>query len=90
MKEQHLTTPWKVAEDWYRESEIASAIQRNRSITLDLSEKIPTDIYSPEFAKWLTHEYRLAMVKGIQIGRSCDRSEDKTKEESIRDIQSLV
>ena len=59
---------WEIAEDWYRESDIAHSIQYSRSIAYD-GEKIPVDVYSPEFAKWLTNQYRLAMAKGIQLGR---------------------
>lgn len=62
-------TPWDIAESWYSVHEIASAIQRSGSDDFGAWNKIPTDIYSTEFAVWLTHQYRLAMAKGVQLGR---------------------
>jgi len=58
-------TPFEFATDWYKEEEIYSQLKKANMIS---GEKVPEDIYSREFAKWLTHEYRLAMAKGIQIG----------------------
>ena len=57
-------SPWDIAEKWYSEAQTVT--------TLSLPEynsKIPRDVTSPEFGKWLTNEYRLAMAKGIQLGR---------------------
>jgi hypothetical protein len=62
-------TPWDFAADWYKENEITHAIRRQQKHLIDPADKIPEDIYSPEFAQWLTHQYRLAVQKGIQIGR---------------------
>lgn len=58
---------WKIAKEWYRESEVARSTQQSRSITAESHDKIPTDVYSIEFAIWLTDQYRLAMAKGIQL-----------------------
>ena len=58
---------WDIAVGWYDESAIAWAIRNG-------GQKIPEDIYSPDFAIWLTDQYRLAMAKGVQLGR--DGSED--------------
>lgn len=60
---------WKIAEEWYRESEITHSILRSKRLLAERSERIPEDVYSPEFAKWLTDQYRLAMAKGIEMGR---------------------
>lgn len=72
--EHQRRTPWEIAEAWYSEQEIAGGIGRAMSITAESHERLPADVLSPEFAKWLTHQYRLAMAKGIQLGR--DGSED--------------
>ena len=67
-------TPWAIAEAWYGEMEIYRSIQRGLSPLAEDRERIPPDVSSPEFASWLTNQYRLAMAKGIQLGR--DGSED--------------
>lgn len=59
---------WRFACQWYTEDEIFRSIQNGLKVTSPVSEKIPTDVRSREFAKWLTDQYRLAMNKGIQIG----------------------
>jgi hypothetical protein len=61
-------TPWEFACNWYTPDEIAYSIARNKRGFADNPE-VPTDIYSQEFADWLTHQYRLAMRKGIEIGQ---------------------
>lgn len=67
---QHNKSPWDIAEAWYQEDQIAKAIERSgRQECLGAWERIPEDVHSPEFARWLTHQYRLAMAKGIQLGR---------------------
>ena len=54
-------TPWEIAVEWYSEP----------TVRLELTDvDIPRDVSSPEFLSWLTHQYRLAMFKGIQLGRS--------------------
>ena len=69
-------TPWQIAEKWYSEQEISEAIANNRKrVAEGMTEHIPHDVQSEEFAKWLTHQYRLAMAKGIQLGR--DGSQDQ-------------
>lgn len=61
-------TPWEFACEWYQPDEIARVIEaRGRSSPFE-NARIPTDIYSREFAEWMTEQYRLAMTKGIQIG----------------------
>lgn len=66
-------TPWEFCCEWYKPGEIAWSIARMRAgfggFAIEANNKIPEDVYSPEFAEWLTHQYRLAMNKGIQIGR---------------------
>ena len=64
--------PWKFACEWYRVDEIEHHIARvNSPGLMEAADKaIPTDVRSREFAEWLTHQYRLAMQKGIQLGQS--------------------
>ena len=68
------TTPeWDFVCGWYRPHEVEQAIQESGGRGYGAWDKIPTDVFSREFAEWLTHQYRLAMNKGIQIGKSRDR-----------------
>ena len=62
-------TPWEIAEAWYIAEQTHDCIVRHTC-----RSPIPSDTQSKEFAEWLTHEYRLAMAKGVQLGR--DGSED--------------
>ena len=55
-------TPFEIAEGWYQVDDIY------RGIMSRVEE--PRDTRSREFAEWLTSQYRLAMAKGIQLGRS--------------------
>jgi len=65
-----VKTPWEFACDWYQPEEIHRTLNRRRDpLTGDIGEQIPEDVTSREFADWLTNQYRLAMNKGIQIGR---------------------
>jgi hypothetical protein len=68
MNEKRMGTPWEIAEAWYSEEEIVHSIARQRRADFD-GDCIPTDVFGREFAQWLTHQYRLAMSKGIQLGR---------------------
>ena len=71
--ENNMKTSMEIAEAWYDEESIAGAIQRQKTpatfrlVSCDL--KMPEDVYSPEFATWLTNQYRLAMAKGIDLAR---------------------
>lgn len=53
---------WDFACAWYSVEEIEHGIKRQ-------PETVPSDVNSREFAEFLTEQYRLAMAKGIQIGR---------------------
>ncbi len=55
-------SPWDIAESWYTIPDVAACVRRHDA-------NIPNDVQSEQFARWLTHEYRLAMAKGIQLGR---------------------
>lgn len=84
-----MSTPWEIAEKWYREEEIARAIQKSGDGDFGSWSAIPKDVHSPEFAKWLTHHYRLAMAKGVQLGHEGVEEleaqlEDAQREEAIR------
>lgn len=68
-------TPWEIAVEWYKEEEITRTLLSIGADSLLLGS-IPETVRSEEFAKWITHQYRLAMAKGIQLGRDC--SEDGT------------
>lgn len=67
-------TAWEFACEWYTPGEIAWSIARHKNgfgaLMIESPEhrKLPTDVYSQEFAEWLTEQYRLAMAKGIDIG----------------------
>lgn len=63
-------SPWDFVCRWYNVDSVQRAISR-RHIGQPLSP-IPSDIRSREFAEWLTEQYRLAMNKGIEIGRKWD------------------
>lgn len=56
-----------IAEQWYNETQIAMSVAGN--FREEPHRRIPPDISSQEFAQWLTHEYRLAMAKGIELER---------------------
>jgi len=63
-------TPWEFACDWYQVEEIHRELNRRRDpLTENIGEQTPEDVTSREFAEWLTHQYRLAMRKGIEIGQ---------------------
>jgi hypothetical protein len=55
-----MKQPIEIAEAWYSTVSIHNGLQRNSP---------PSDTQSLEFAAWLCNEYKLAMAKGIQIGR---------------------
>ena len=61
---------WEIAEAWYDEVGIAKAISESGSGGFGSWDRVPEDVHSREFAKWLTHQYRLALSKGVQLGRS--------------------
>ena len=63
---------FEVANDWYQEEHITKAIQNSGSTDFGACDAIPKDVYSNEFAHWLTHQYRLAMMKGIQLAEEND------------------
>lgn len=68
--------PWEIASAWYTvEGTHRCLIQNDR----DCRTEIPTDHSSREFAEWMTEQYRLAMAKGIELGRSgeLDNPEEK-------------
>ena len=67
-------TPWEIAEAWYDVEGIERAIRNSGTDEPGTWRAVPHDVYSRQFAEWLTQQYRLAMAKGIQLGRDC--SED--------------
>lgn len=61
---------WEIAEDWYRVEHIENYLLRQKQGILMATEThVPTDVFSRQFAEWLTLQYRLAMAKGIQLAR---------------------
>ena len=67
--ENHRRTPWEIAQSWYGAEDIHRAIQCSGSGEFGAWSQIPANVKSREFAEWLTEQYRLAMAKGIQLGR---------------------
>lgn len=63
-----IESPWNFACAWYQVEAIRHGIQHYREKS-KLGEPllVPEDIYSPEFAEWLTEQYRLAMRKGAEL-----------------------
>lgn len=57
---------WEFACSWYGVDEIYHSLSNPR---FRREHTVPEDTRSREFAEWLTDQYRLAMAKGIQIGR---------------------
>lgn len=64
-----LQTPKEIADDWYKVDEIHHALRHAGSGNFGAADQIPTDVKSREFAEWMTKQYRLAMAKGILLGR---------------------
>jgi hypothetical protein len=58
--------PWEFCCEWYRPEETHRCIQHR---FIDDKNAIPANVRSEEFAAFLCEQYRLAMNKGIQIGR---------------------
>jgi hypothetical protein len=60
--------PWEFVCGWYNADDIHQALTRNESDRMpgDLPA-VPADVYSREFAEWLTDQYRLAMRKGAEL-----------------------
>lgn len=66
-------TPLEIAVRWYRPEEVHRCIcQTGMPLANDRLRAIPRDVFSLEFAEWLCDQYRLAMAKGIQLGRNGD------------------
>jgi hypothetical protein len=66
-----MTTPaWEFCCDWYRPDEIERSIAESFWRPSALGARPPENILSREFAEWLCDQYRLAMNKGIQVGKS--------------------
>lgn len=66
-----IENPYLFACEWYRPEAIFAAMNRYRNEfhNSDKYANIPADVTSFEFAAWLTEEYRLAMAKGIELGK---------------------
>lgn len=61
-------TPSEIAEKWYSEDEVHRILQPGTPFT-GIHDEIPNDHTGRDFSRWLTNQYRLAMAKGIQLGR---------------------
>lgn len=68
---QRRRTAWDFVCEWYRSEQI------HHSINAIHGPYIPQDVKSKEFAEFLTDQYRLAMAKGIQIGKEWDKYQQK-------------
>jgi hypothetical protein len=84
-------TPWEFACDWYSETEIIDAVKQNMIGAFD-ARPIPKDVHSEEFGKWMAHEYRLAMRKGIEIGQRLATAQRQLADLSfaVRETVSLL
>ena len=76
-----------VASRWYNADSVYAYIQRQNSKLPYTREQhietMPRDVRTREFSNWLTNQYRLAMAKGIEIGRRMqekEKAEEKQKE----------
>lgn len=73
-------SPYAFACGWYNAGEIQQVIERQR-LSFDPVTgqswilRMPTDVYSREFAEWLAEQYRLAMTKGIELGMRASEDE---------------
>ena len=63
-----MKTAFEIASEWYTVDEVHWSVVEHKAV-LGSSIAVPPDVTSREFAEWLTDQYRLAMAKGIQIGR---------------------
>ena len=64
-----LQNPWKFACGWYSQDDVFRGIQNSGDNRFGALQPIPRDIYSRDFAVWMTDQYRLAMTKGIEIAK---------------------
>jgi len=66
--ESIVRRPWDFVCKWYGVDEIHNSITRSRLLRSvgDLPQ-VPEDVYSREFAEFLTEQYRLAMRKGAEL-----------------------
>lgn len=62
-------TPIEFARQWYTVDQIEASIRRRCSALHPEGSRMPEDVYSREFAEWLTLQYQLAMAKGIKLER---------------------
>lgn len=63
-------TPIQIANEWYTVDEVHRSLNSTPIATrLALRATVPRDVTSREFAEWLCDQYRMAMAKGIQLGR---------------------
>lgn len=66
-----IDDPWEFACKWYSIHGTREHLQRQQlGKHIGFVKEVPEDIYSEEFAEWLTGQYRLAMTKGIELERS--------------------
>jgi len=62
-------TSWQIAEEWYSVEEIKAALKKAGTSEFGAIDAIPRDVTTDAFAAWITHQYRISMAKGIDIGR---------------------
>ena len=64
-------TTWDFACAWYGQNTIARGIHLSKG----MENAVPRNVDSPEFAEWMTEQYRLAMNKGLELGYQAGMSE---------------
>ena len=83
MSESIVDRPWEFARKWYGVDEIHASIRRRTYLHFSSdSEAIPKDVHSRDFAKWLAHQYRLAMCKGAEL--AIREMQDRTSGEAAK------
>jgi len=84
MRKEFKKTPSEIAANWYKVDEIHYALQSRGTFHRGPYHiRVPTDVRSRAFAAWLTERYRLAMAKGIQLGRE-GAEEDAAEQDEKR------
>jgi len=91
---------WDKAVRWYNVDEVEIAIKIRLAKPTWALETIPTDASSRAFAVWLTHQYRVAMSKGIEIAsEQVEQLKDENAElkqeierlrELLKEVRSLL
>lgn len=89
LAKQAAETSWEIACKWYTPDEVHRSIQFQHAVPGALPP-IPADVNSREFTEWLTDQYRLAMNKGIQLGRDGHAAATGERDREIAELKAEV